>query len=299
MEPRFDAERLAALLDRRLNERERAEVLEQLASSDEDISIFADAVAVARELEEAEGGAVVVPLRRTPRTARWGGRWTALAALLAALALSPWIWSRVRGGDAGAPARAVALLERGGAGLPAGWDDRPWSSTRGAGDPLAPPARAARLGALMVDLEVAVEERDPAAQRLAAAIAAMLEEVPGAGQAVFIFHQVEKRAGEAPEALEPLLAQGWEAAERLPESGVLALGAWAEAGRIAALRRQTGFFRNPESAAALDRAAALPGLSAPARAAVERLRSGTGPDAAPDWAALERDFAELLRALGS
>src|SRR5215208_5211320 len=53
-EPTIDPERLAALLDGRLDERARSEILAQLAASEADLEVMADAAAVMREMEMAE-----------------------------------------------------------------------------------------------------------------------------------------------------------------------------------------------------------------------------------------------------
>lgn len=301
-EPHMDAERLAALLDGRLNERERAEVLERLASSDEAFEAYVDAVVATRELEAEDEAAGVVPLRPVRGRPWWkrpGAQWLALAAVLAALALAPWLWTRLAAPGLDDPGGFVALLEAEDAGLPTGWEKRPWGSTRAAGDPLTLDARAVRLGALVVDLEVAVRAGDPAAAVLAGSVAALLEGVPAAGPVAAVYREVARRAGEPAEALEPLLEQGREAVARVAGEEMVALGAWAEAARIAAARRDAEFFRTRETRATLERLEELSDSDPPARAAVERIRSALSAEGAPEWGALEGGVEGLLGAVAS
>lgn len=323
-----DLEELAALAEGMLSGPDRERVVERIDASDELADVYADAAAALRELEAEDGirvadedgagepegtdaadaepaaGTPVTPLR-PPSTARRGwrsapARWMALAAVLAGVLLVPLALSR-RGGDPGDPGRLVALLEHRGTGLPADYDRRPWSVTRGAGDPLTDEARAARLGALLVDLELAVAGRQVEQTRLLAMqVRAHLEDVPAAGPIAAVYADVERRAGEDPEALTGLLREGRSSvAAMLPEEH-FALGAWAEAARMAAARRDAEFFASSASRRALDRAIESPALDADARAAAERLRARTerARAATPDWPALAAGIDELLHAIG-
>lgn len=315
-------ERLAALLDGRLDERERAELLARLAQSDDDYEVLADTAAVLGDLEsagverprmpetaaraepgEAErpGERNVIPLR--PRPARgWhgsGARWGALAAVLAAVALAAVLWSRLGSTDPGDPARLAALLHAGDARLQEGWtDDHPWRRTRGPGDALTDQARAARLGALLVDLELAVATRDtPLVAPLAERIAALLEDL-SAGSAEAMYHEISRRSAESPERLKPLLEQGREDVADLAGEDFVGLGAWVEAARLAAAVPDEGFFRTRETRAALERAVALlaPG---PARDSLERTRRAVRGDGTPRWEEVRGELDRLLYALAS
>jgi hypothetical protein len=73
----------------------------------------------------------------------------------------------------------------------------------------------------------------------------------------------------------------------------VALGAWAEAARLAAARHDAAFFRARATRQALARAGRLD-LPA-ARAALDRLRAISDP---PDWASLLRGATALLAAAG-
>ncbi len=297
--PEADAERLAALLDGRLDERQRAEAVERLASSDDEFEAFVDALAVTRELEAEEEAAGVTPLRPRARRRWWqrpGGQWAAIAAVLVGLALLPALWSRSRDPGTDDPARFAAQLSPEDTGLPAGWNPSPWGTTRGPGDPLTPEARAVRLGALLTELEVVVRARDTAAARVAARIVGLLEGVRGGALATAPYRELGGRAGEPPERLAPLLEEGREGvAAAVADVEHLELGAWAEAGRIAARRRDAEFFRSRVSRDALDGAAELTAGNGAAGAAVERVRAA----GADDWGALEGGLTELLRVLGS
>jgi len=298
--PPMDPERLAALLDGRLEGRARDEALAQLAASDDDaLGAYADAVAVQRELDAedaasvpAASGAKVLPFRR-----RWmpPAPLLALAAVLAAVALGIGGWWARGAADAGDPGRYAALLRR--PGVPAEWDAAPWAATRAVDGPLDPRARAVRLGARITDLQASAAARDAAGTRQAAAdVAALLDSLPAAGAAAAVYDEVGRRAGEPAAALEPVLERGRRTAARLAGEDGVALGAWAEAARLAAARRDAAFFRSRDTRAALDRAAPSGAVPPAARAALDRLRSASAGE--PDWTALQRDAAELLAAAG-
>jgi hypothetical protein len=310
----IDPERLAALLDGQVGERQRAELLESLAASPDVLAGFADALAVTRALEaegvappDAAAGAGstadvtgenarreegVLPLRRRRSVVRI----VAIAAGVAALALAPWLWSRASAPGPRHPVQLAALVH--GEGLPSGWTGRPWPSTRDEADPLTAGSRAARLGARLVDLQLAARTRDPAVAAIAADVRALLRGIPASAPVQAIYREVERRAGEAG-SLTPLLTRGSVAVARLAGKERVEAGAWAEAARLAAARRDARFFRARASRAALDRAAARDDLPPPARAAGARLRVMLQADGPPDWPGIERAATELLAALGS
>lgn len=284
-----DAERLAALLDGRLGATEREAAIARLAASDEEVEAYADAAAVLRELEEEDAG--VTPLRAPSRRAP-ARRWLALAAVLACVALAPWLWTRAAA-DRTDPARFAAELS----GLPAGWDASPWGATRGAGDPLTPQARAVRLGARLVELELAVRGRDPAVRPLAAETAALLDGIPAAGPAAALYRELARRAGEEPARLEPLLEQGRGVVPRLAGEEPVELGAWTEAARIAAAGGAGDFFASRATRSRMERMARDPSLPPAARSTMERVGTAVASPA-PEWPAVERELAGVLRSLG-
>lgn len=316
-------ERIAELLDGRLPEAERQELLARLAASGEDWSVFAEAGGVLREAEESESETeteiridpppaererTIAAVPATPRQeppsvrqpGRWGrrpARWMALAAVLALAVLGPVLWTRSRGGAEGPGAPAALLASRDA--LPAGWgDERPWESSLGAGDPLSPGARAARVGALHTDLAVAAGAGDAAAtSRLANEIAALLDAEPGGGPAATAYRQLAARAGEPASALRDPLDDAGDAAASLVDGERMTLAAWTEAARIAAARQDAAFFRASATRDALARAAEDSGLSADARQAAARV---SGPNvAAAGWPSITRDLDTLLRAIAS
>lgn len=322
--PEMDRNRLAALLDARLAERDREDALAHLSASDEDGEVFADAAAVLRELEAEDGivavddaadeepprvppaepgnGATVIPLRPPSTRRAWRrppARWLALAAVLAGvlLVLPPWRWGRAPAG----PGEFAALLASREAGLPDGWTEQtpPWGVTRGGSDAMIDNARAARLGALHTQLELAVAGRqaDETAD-LARRMVQMLGDVTAGGTVSPTYEQIVQRAGQPPESLAELLNDGRENVAGLAGEDYFALGAWAEAARIAARQQDAAFFRARESRRMLDRAASLPSLDEETRVSVDALRAAGQPDAQPAWTAVEGHATQLLGYLG-
>jgi hypothetical protein len=196
------------------------------------------------------------------------------------------------------PGALVAALSNEDAGLPAGWNGRPWSTTRGATDPLTPEARAVRVGARLVDLELAVRARDTSAAQFAAEVATLLEEIPASGPVVSAYRQVAHDVSK-PQSLRPLLDNGRSSAARLVGNDFALLGAWAEAGRVAAARRDASYLHSDAARAALERATRVVARDSQADAVVARIRSAAASGDAPDWGSLEQDFSTLLRVTGS
>jgi hypothetical protein len=172
-QPRNDDERLSALLDGRVDERQRRELLAHLVTSDDDYEVFSHAAIVLRQLEEQERGAepqvaddepqahapepqvpVDEPLRieeppapvagpapagarPVPPSTRAGGwRKPALWAaplVVAALALAA-VWVSRNRASAADPVRVAARLDA--SGLPADWPKpNRWGLVRGKGAP--------------------------------------------------------------------------------------------------------------------------------------------------------------------
>jgi hypothetical protein len=298
------AERLAALLEGKLNEAQRAEVVAQLASSEDALGAYGDAIVVVSELEISATTGSIGP-SGAARRAGWrrlpAWSWVAMAAALAGVAVAPWLWTRARSGDRDDPGKFISLVAASGRPLPGQWYGTPWPGMRGAGQPLTATARAARLGARLVDLELAVRTRDTTAAKLAAEIIDLVEGLPAGGPVAAVYRDVGRRAaaGAGPEELEPLLARGRLAVTQLAGADLVQLGAWAESGRIAAAQQNAEFFRARESRSMLARAAGLSGLPEPARALVQRLQSDLPTEGPRDWGELERAFSELVRVLGS
>ncbi|HEY0153709.1 MAG TPA: hypothetical protein VGB92_16995 [Longimicrobium sp.] len=312
-----NAERLAALLDGRLDSHQRDELLTEIAASEDDFGAYADAVAITAELEGAapevtpinavrevtpilvapevtptEVAPGVKPIHAAPLRRRGlAPRWLAIAAVLAGIALAPWLWTRFAA-DRGDLVTVEANA------LPSGWDASPWGATRGAGDPLTPEARAVRLGARLVDVELAVRGRDPATAQLATETAMLLEGIPGAVPAASIYREVARRAGEPAERLDPLLDRGREVVPQIAGEEGVKLGAWFESARIAAAARDDGFFASQATRSQLERMARDSSLDPSARDGVERIRAATVSSGDADWRSVQREATALLRLLG-
>ncbi len=318
-QPDMDRNDIARFADGRMPPPERESAIAHFSESDADAELLGDVAYMLRDLEGQEGVAVdpvadaddvdsdtdtkVLPLR-PPSTARTRprlpARWLALAAMVAGVLLVPLALSR-SGGGPGDPGQYAALLERREAGLPAGWTDIPrWPVTRGGGgEPMVDNARAARLGALQVDLELAVAARQTDETRLLAAqIENMLGEVTAAGLVASIYRDIGARAGQSPQALADPLEEGRENVAMFVDEDHFALGAWAEAARLAVRQRDEAFFRARASRKMLDRAASLPSLDPEARTTVEAIRAAVAGEGQLDWTSLATHTDQLLHSLG-
>jgi len=158
-----DPEMLAALVDGRLSAEDRAQVLKQLAESDEALAVFAHLVHGVPVPDQPK----VVPIRPPRRWIKVLPFAAAAALPLAAVTISQ---LRVAVTPTGVDlASAVTAAERGGTPLAPGWDQRSWTVLRG-GAASPEPARARReqlivtfrLGVRALDLQVALAHRDVA-----------------------------------------------------------------------------------------------------------------------------------------
>lgn len=319
------AARLAALHDRELAERDDADdaeseaVRQELASADDEVlAAYADAVAIAREhreedaarraaprAEESEptvpGATPVTPLRPPERARvrrRPPARWLALAAVLAAVALIPFLR---RGSSPADAERFALLLESRDAGLPPGWRDQapPWGSTRGGGEVTTDTSLAVQLGVLLLDLELAVRARDGEhTTELAATVVHRLGSVPGSGPVASVYGEIGRSAGAAPEEMEELLKDGREGVGAFFDEGLVELGSWGEAARIAAARRDAGFFASRETRKGLGSLSGDPSLDPTIRALVGRVQAALPSGRAPDWPALAAALDEMVGVMG-
>lgn len=308
--PHMDHNKMAALLEGRLPQPERDQAVAHLSAVDEDAEVFADAAAVLAELEAEDGVAAeasedaedpdtgrdasVVPLRppSTERTRRRVPvRWLALAAVLAGMVLIPLAISRSRG-PAG-PGEYVAALTRPDAGVAEAWGHT-WPQTRGPGEVGADEALSARLGALNVDLELAMAARqaEPTA-RIARRIGSMLT-WPGSGPAAFVYAEIASDSAASPDVLMRRLDTGRNAVGAYVNEESFSLGAWAEAARIAAASRDAAFFRSRASRRAADRAAALDSMDEPTRGAIETIRAAGEGEGEPDWPRVAKAADDVL-----
>jgi hypothetical protein len=303
----IDDERIAALLDGRVEGEDRRALLAELAEADEDYRVFADAAAILREREEeattAQQTQAAEPAQVVPIGTRARRRimpWAALAAVLAGAALVPVL--RLATAVSLDPAAVAGRLSPAAARLPAGWTDHiPWGTHRGAdGPPASDPAQAARLGALLVDLEVAVRSGDHQAVGVdAARVSHVLGDVPGGGILSPTYDAVRANPAQPADSLRASVKEGREGIAQLVDRDWLEAGAWAEGARLAAAAHDAAFFDRRRTGKALERTAALPGISDTAKAALARVRSALpAGDAPPDWNALGGAANDLLAALG-
>lgn len=301
----MDLERLGALLDERLAPAERAELLARLTVAEDERAVFADTAAVLRALEEEDAAIAAAPLptalaidagspatRPTPRPRR----------------LPPWAFGAIAAGIALAVVLPLALRSPGPPGLPSpeatfaavairdtmlsrdwpeGWDP----TFRGEGTVANSGIMASRLGVAHLHLLLAVAAGDSSAKTRAVAVARELVE----GQWAIL--NKSYRDLEAPDAtLEQIARTGEEAAWAVGEDR-FRLGAWAEAARLAAPRRDTAFFRSRATESALERAAQLSNLPPPARDAVQKLRGHLASPRPLDWPALASATSSLVAAI--
>ena len=245
-----------------------------------------DAETVDRDAEDGDDEIPgVTPIHRARRS--WGTRgWMAAAAVIAAAVIVPLVWQASRGRAVQEPAQAVAMLENPAAGLPRGWTDTPaWAVTRGEGDARTDNARAARLGAYLVQLELALRARQPEAGLLALRAAELLDNVPAGGIASSMLRDLAGRADQDPAAALADLDGAAGAASQMVDADWLALGAWAEAARLAAARRDAAFFGTARTRSTLDRAETLLAGDAEAQTALTAIRASVQSDT-PDFTQL-------------
>jgi hypothetical protein len=213
------AERLAALLDGRVDHDRRAAILVEVADSDEVAAVLAEAAAVLRELEMDDAGevdaataygitaaappvggehapeeltGVRVPAPppdapssaagRAVSTVRRSSSWWRRAApwLAAAVALLALVPLLRHDQAIQTPADVFGVRLAVETRRQAAIEAPPaWSTSRSSQTALSSEARAARLGVRLADLQLAVERRDPAAPALARDVALLLSDLDG------------------------------------------------------------------------------------------------------------------------
>lgn len=296
--PELDPETLAALIEGRLDPARRAELLARLDVSQEDLQVLADASAGLGATSPAADGEVPRIGTASPRAASrlspraWGG----LIGIAAVLLVGPLVLARWRAA-VGARDGAALLVQGIPVGLPPGWDDHPWPTTRGAGTPLPATAARVRLGARMTDLSLALRGRDLAAARYATDAAALLDDIPAAGPVAAMYRDVARQAAVAPGAVQHTLQRANEAARRLPDAELIELGAWLEAARVAAADHDAAFFASEATHRALAGVQTSMRVPAVARAAVDGIvRDATSSP--PRWDLVQGTATSVLAQLG-
>lgn len=215
------------------------------------------------------------------------------------------------------PDFASYLSDLTGAPVPAGLSSV-WNSPS-SGQLLSRHARSVRVGARIVDLEVAARARDMIASAAlvnqdsvyirkhaeqsaiaatyAGDIASMLDQAKGLTYLAEHFRRIQRLAGE-PGALggEVRHARRIAVADDAP---YLLLGDWLEAARIAAAREDRRFFASAASIRQVERLAHIDGLDDTKRAALERLRVLLPNGAVQNFDTLRGAVDSALAKLGS
>ncbi|MGH7617938.1 MAG: hypothetical protein ACREPM_11970 [Gemmatimonadaceae bacterium] len=283
---RLDPNRLAALIDGRLSTRDRDAALARIAESPDDMEVMADVLAVAAELD----GDVIDIRSRAPGRGRAPRshyiRWLVAAAVVLAVALP--VMMR-RGASPSGIAYATLLSSR--TPLAPGWDTPDWSATRGSSDAIKERARAVRVGAVTSAIDIAIARHDSATPPLARQAAALLVDVPGASDVVTTYRTMA--ASGAPVAPEEA-RRARDRARSMVTTWAFDEGAWLEAARIAAVDRDSAFFRSSESLAQLRELEQQADARTQADVFAVRRLIGQG-----DWEALEDKTTNILALLAA
>jgi hypothetical protein len=251
---RIDPELLAAVLDGTASERERAAVLERLATSKDAYARFLEAVAIQSELEQppvvarpapvtATAPATVIPLEARRRPLRFLAPVLSLAAALSIVVLAT---SRSTTPEVIQLAEAGHLTTGSGAGsvaqaLGATWDDRGWSVMRGAEAVEGAPARAFRAGVRVAQLTMAANAGDSAAvARQAGNLGELLATVDGSSPLVLRLATLAQQGGSDQARARRELASQLRAV--LGAEGWFDLGVWTESAHAAARNGELEFF---------------------------------------------------------
>jgi hypothetical protein len=300
MDPLTTDERIAALLDGKLGEQERAALLAELGLSRDELEILLNSAATLSELEEEDRAAGAIPIgapRAAPpeprkvRTAVWRRPAVLSAAAAAVLAIGGGLLlTRDRGGPSSAS--AVYALANPGRGLP--YEQRTvLPANRGPDEGALGRRGAVRFGVLAADLEIAANAgHRQQFSALADSIADLLGQAGnrGAGD----YEQLAS-AGRIPSRRERARLQ--EETTETMDPAMAALGDWAEAARVATHFRDQAFFRSRISARYLHPEPSLR-LPDPVMARLDSVRDAVPAKGAPDWTRLESALSDLLKEAG-
>ena len=257
-----DLELIAALIDGRLTGEDRARAVKLLADSDAALELFANTL----QHQVPTANATVVPIaparHAVPQRWRHWERWKVMgpvaAAAAAVLAILPTLVSR--GPQAVLATEYATELTRDShfaSGLPAGWDQRQWGVTRGAGSVSEArgtgPARnklesklAFRLGVQTVDLQVALQTGDTAvAGRLAGEVIESLNSVTLSEPVAATYAAL--RSELATDTRTQAIDRATDAERKLREhlgSPSFAFGQWVGAAELASRMHDTSFFKS-------------------------------------------------------
>lgn len=224
-----DLEDLAAYIDGRLSGARKSQVEERLLHDDEYHEVFLDAVRF-QQKQAQDAGEVV-----RPAAGRWRRSWRVAVPLAAAAVVV--VAVTIRSPDrtvAGWASRldAQAVLAQG-----EDWDDPGWTRSRGPEDlPYRPQELAFRLGARSLHLRLALSAGDRETLDLEAGRLARLAREAE----LFLVPSLYEGLRDETVGIEALPARVGLAEKSCyedgsPEKRLFLLGAWAEAGRLAAL----------------------------------------------------------------
>jgi hypothetical protein len=293
-EPREDDERLSALLEGRVEGRQREDMLAHLAAADEDYEVFTDTAAVLRALEEEDARARRGPVPPSMRKRGWVR--TAAYAVSAVVVLLAIGWAlRERGGSAGAsPLQLAMRVDEAGDGLPAQWErPTPAGAMRGTGGSAERDARAVYAGAMLVDLAVAARAGDT--EQTQVLIQQIIRRYDPGASASTPLRRI--RADLPADSLNALLEQATARLISRLDRKPLELGAWIEAARLAAREKDAGFFLEDGTGDMLGRAEHYARGNADAEAAVTQVQAALPPGGTPRWEALAASLHALLSQL--
>lgn len=298
---------LASLVDSTVAGEERRRLVEHLASCERCYGVYAETVRL--QEDDRKGGEVLDfgDRQEDPPSPVPLWRWAAAAAvaILAAMLVSPMGRDVLSGRGvltADLPASQVgAHLHSSDDVLP--FDD--WTSLRTGGGYLAglsEQERSVRLGAQTVDLEVALRTASvERARALLPTLTDLVRSFKGAESSAVLYRSlgVSLEGGQEPRSLLGVSRKAASSLKNAADSNYLALGRWAEAGRLAAASGDVRFLqrravrRFPERAPDLE----LPVAAAQSLASIaERLAGGVDARELPE---LQRDFTAVLARAGS
>jgi hypothetical protein len=289
---------LAAFVDGRLDGDARAEVVAHLDRCRDCYEVFAGTVRFQRQ--EEPRGRVLRPVRFGAPQWVW---WTAAAAAVLVVAIVvPVVWEDLGlGGREGegevllASAELALALAPGGPGTAAA----PWAGWPGGLSFMGEPggeAVALRVGVRLMDLAAAARsERLDGAGPVLQDLERLLAASAGADALEEDLDRVRKALedGDA-RGLERAVARLETSAEGVLDPLHLALGKWAEAGRLAAAAGEATLFRTPVFAGFLETLDSRE-LDAPAAEALDRIEELTRQDPGPkELEELERIFGQWI-----
>lgn len=215
--------------------------------------------------------------------------WIIAAVILAVAAGGGWYAYRSRTANRDPIVAAVDRIPNPNAGLPAGWDKRPWEGATGDSAKLSDLGRAVRVGAMLVDLEVAVRAKGDQIAPVARDIVGYLSNVPAGAPIVAFLNEAAMRPKMSSDDMTFRLVRVRNAARRLLDKDFVVVGAWAEAGRLASLGGGSFPAMNPNL---VSRATNNPAATEDIRGALKTLSTKS-----PGGAEGDSTYAQVLRHL--